>query len=76
MDRRGATLKVSSDPDKWVESGLFDKHVQRHNIEMPHAPIHARSATVYLWIQEQYDKDLADWESRARKHLTHECAEQ
>lgn len=28
-----------------------------------------RCGTVPLWLQEQYDKDLADWEARARKAL-------
>jgi hypothetical protein len=29
-----------------------------------------RSATVPLWAQEQYDRDLADWERRAREELS------
>ena len=28
-----------------------------------------RSATPYVWVQEQYDTDLAEWEARARKFL-------
>ena len=28
-----------------------------------------RSGTPYLWVQEQYDSDLAAWEVRARKAL-------
>ncbi|TGP27969.1 hypothetical protein EN814_09820 [Mesorhizobium sp. M2D.F.Ca.ET.171.01.1.1] len=69
MDRRKATLEFSQDPDGWVESGMFDRHVKRHNIEYPDQRIHPRSATVHLWMQDQYEKDLADWERRARKHL-------
>lgn len=69
MDRRAATLAVSSVPDEWQASGQFDRYVARHNIEVPHAPISTRSGTVALWAQEQYDKDLADWECRARKAL-------
>lgn len=69
MDRREATLAVSSAPDEWQKSGEFDRHVARNNIEYPHAPISTRSGTVALWMQEQYAKDLADWEGRARTAL-------
>lgn len=69
MDRRAATLSISQGSDDWVKSGRFDEYVVRHNADRPEAPIHTRSATVHLWVQEQYDKDLADWEKRAREHL-------
>lgn len=72
MDRRQATLAISSDPEAWQESGQFDRHVARNNIENPHAPISTRSATVAIWMQDQYEKDLADWEARARKALLSE----
>lgn len=29
-----------------------------------------RSMTPHVWVQQQYDDDLADWEARVRKHLT------
>lgn len=29
-----------------------------------------KSATVPIWAEEQYQRDLADWEARARKALT------
>lgn len=29
-----------------------------------------RSGTPWLWAQEQYDKDLADWERRGREALS------
>jgi hypothetical protein len=35
MDRRKAALGVVKDQDGWVESGMFDRHVERHNIEYP-----------------------------------------
>jgi len=73
MDRRAATLAVSSDPEGWVESGLFDKHVERHNIVNPDQPISTRSATVAVWAIDQYEKDLADWERRGRHHLQQGC---
>ena len=73
MDRRAATLAASVVPEEWESSGLFAKHVERHNIVYPERPIHTRSATVHLWVQEQYESDLAEWERSARKHLTQGC---
>ena len=67
--RRAATLACSSDPEAWQADGTFGRHVARNNIENPHAPISTRSATPYLWVQDQYDRDLADWEKRARATL-------
>lgn len=69
MDRRAATLAASSNPEAWEKDGTFDRYVERHNIERPDTPIHTRSGTVHLWMQEQYDADLADWERRTRQHL-------
>lgn len=72
-DRRKATLAVSVEPDAWVASGRFDAHVKRHNWTNPDQPIATRSGTVMLWVQDQYEKDLADWERRARRHLMEGC---
>lgn len=69
MDLRTATLTVSIDGDAWEKSGRFDQHVARHNIVNPDQPIATRSGTVHLWLQEQYEHDLADWERRVRQHL-------
>lgn len=69
MDRRKAALTIAKEPDEWVASGQFDEYVKRHNINYPDQQIHPRSATVHLWMQDQYEKDLADWERRARAHL-------
>lgn len=33
-------------------------------------PEGTRSITPWLWTQEQYDSDLAEWEIRARKALS------
>jgi hypothetical protein len=35
--------------------------------ENPHV---SRSATIPLWVEDQYQKDLAAWEARARKALS------
>lgn len=69
MDRRAATLAISREPEEWVASGQFDRYVERHNIDCPDKPIATRSGTVVLWLQEQYERDLADWERRTRQAL-------
>jgi len=33
-----------------------------------------RSATIPLWLEDQYQKDLADWETRARAALSTDAA--
>lgn len=71
IDRRNDTLAASRDPNAWQEGGMFDKHVKAHNEHFPDQPIATKSATVALWVQDQYEKDLADWEKRARDFLMH-----
>lgn len=39
----------------------------------PDAPYMTKSATIPLWTQDQYERDLADWERRARHHLSQGC---
>lgn len=67
--RREDHLAASSDPEAWQESGRFDQHVARHNAQRPDQPLAWRSGTAALWVQDQYDRDLADWERRAREAL-------
>ena len=67
--RREATLANSGCPDEWQESGRFDAYVERHNQHYPHARIAPKSMTMHLWVQDQYDKDLAEWQAAARAHL-------
>ncbi len=71
--RRDANLSASVDGEAWVKSGRFDEHVRRHNIHYPDQSIAPKSATIHLWVQEQYDTDLAAWERNARHHLTQGC---
>lgn len=68
-DRRAAHVEASTCPE-WAGSERFDVHLIRHNARYPDQPISTRSATVRLWEQDQYDKDLAAWERDARRHLT------
>jgi len=71
MDRREATLAASKCRDKWEGGGLFEEYVEQHNASFDnvHRPISTRSGTVPLWLNDQYERDLLDWETRSRKHL-------
>ena len=72
IDRRSAHLAVSVAPDQWVASGQFDRFVERSNADPhnQHKQIHTRSGTIPLWVQDQYERDLAEWEAKARLFLT------
>lgn len=74
IDRRQATLAASSDPKGWQEGGRFDEHVKFHNEINPDQPIATSSATPALWMIDQYEKDLADWEKRGRDFLLYGAA--
>lgn len=74
MDRRRAVLEVSSDGEMWQRTGGFDRYVERHNARYPDQQISTRSAPFPLWVQDQYERDLADWERRARAALMKEDA--
>ncbi len=73
IDRRNATLAASSDGKAWEASGEFDRHVARHNVTNPDQHLATKSGTVHLWLQNQYETDLADWEKRTRLHLMQGC---
>lgn len=75
IDRRANALTASVCPEEWEQSGLFDKWIEMHNAEAEywHQPIETRSLTIPMWLQDQYDKDLAEWEQESRKHLMAGC---
>lgn len=71
IQRRAATLDASSDAEDWQASGRFDRYVERHNLTcQPWTRIEHRSLTPQLWAEDQFQRDLDDWETRARKHMT------
>lgn len=51
----------------------LERMAARHNEQWPDQPIMSRSATIPLWVQDQYETDLAAWERKARKHLMEGC---
>lgn len=70
IQRRADTLAASKDPEGWQASGRFDDHVARHNLTSDQwRQIETRSLTPQLWVEDQFQRDLHDWETRARKHL-------
>lgn len=73
IDRRKSFLDASFFPEDWVASGLFDKFVEEYNRTANHAPISTRSATLPVWVLDQYEKDLAAWEGKSRHHLMQGC---
>lgn len=71
IQRRADTLAASKDPERWQAEGLFDRYVERHNCECdPWRHIETRSLTPQLWAEDQFQRDLHDWETRARRHMT------
>ena len=73
VHRRADTLAASKDPAGWQDDGTFDRYVARHNADCePWERIEHRSLTPQLWAEDQFQRDLHDWETRARKHLMEE----
>lgn len=54
QDRTTAQMEISSAPTEWWTENLGKS---------------TRSGTIALWIEDQYEHDLAAWERRARDHL-------
>lgn len=47
----------------------LERFAARHNITRPEAPYETRSGTVALWVQDQYERDLYEWETEGRQML-------
>jgi len=73
---RGRKLDAMVRTTAAVDAGVSDleRYAPRHNAQWPDQPVLTRSGTPALWVQEQYEIDVADWERRARHHLTQGCA--
>lgn len=72
IDRTGAQMALSEAPPEWWAENL-SKRAARHNAMFPDQKMDARCGTVALWVLDQYEKDLADWERRTRQHLMQGC---
>ena len=72
-DRTAAAMRASSAPVEWWTMNLSAR-AEAHNETFPDAPMSPRSATYPIWLEHQYQSDLADWERRSRHHLMQGCA--
>ena len=67
---RASCLAASTSAEEWQKSGQFDRYVNIRNESCaPWRYIEPRSLTPQLWIEDQFNRDLDDWETRARKHM-------
>jgi hypothetical protein len=62
QDRTNIMLEEFPDID-------MERSAPRLTALQPWAPYETRSATIPVWVQEQYDRDLAEWEASTRKLL-------
>ena len=70
INRRAAHIGASMDGAEWQASGQFDRYVERHNATRePWQQIETRSLTPQIWAEDQFERDLFEWEARARKHM-------
>lgn len=60
---------LSEGLDLCVRARKLDEAALQKNMEDIGYISSTRSLTPRLWVQEQYDSDLVDWETRARKAL-------
>lgn len=69
QERTNAIAEASPDTD-------LERLAARTNAATPEFDIMTRCATIPVWLQDQYDRDLLDWETRARHHLMQGCRPQ
>jgi hypothetical protein len=72
QDRTAAQMAISSAPPEWWAENI-GKRAAAHNETFPDQPMSTRCGTVALWLQDQYEKDLAEWERKSRRHLMQGC---
>lgn len=68
QERANIAVAASANPIGTEE--LLPELSERHNARYSHAPMEHRSGTIPLWVQDQYERDLAAWEQRARTALS------
>lgn len=69
QQRSNDAVERSTCGDEWERSGLFGEYAAQNNAAQPWREMMPRSATLPVWVIDQYDKDLHDWERQARLHL-------
>lgn len=73
QDRTNTQVAMSSAPKEWWDENI-ERRAAAHNACYPDQPMLTRSATMPLWVQDQYEKDLAEWERKALHHLMQGCS--
>lgn len=73
QERTNTQREISGDKEWWDEPANVERRAAMHNALFPDQPMATKCATLALWVQDQYEKDLADWERRARHHLMQGC---
>jgi hypothetical protein len=73
QERTNDAKRWSVDGDAWEQSGKLAQYAERNNAVNHNQPMSLKSASLPLWLLDQYEKDLADWEMRARRHLMEGC---
>ncbi len=71
--RRLDAQQRSNDMAEFFPGFDLEKGAAGLTANRPDAPYLPKSATIPLWVQDQYETDLADWERRTRRHLTQGC---
>lgn len=69
QDRTNAVLEISTAPKEWWDKNL-ERRAKEHNAMWPDQPMLTKSATIPIWAQDQYERDLAAWERKARAAMT------
>jgi hypothetical protein len=72
QERTNMQVEISGDKEWWTEENL-KRRAAVHNKFSPETPVLTKCATIPLWIQDHYDKDLYKWEQAARNHLMIGC---
>ena len=73
QDRTNNAKAFSIDGEAWEKSGRLEQYAVRNNAINPDQPMALKSATPALWVLDQYERDLADWERQSRAHLMQGC---
>lgn len=56
--------------DLAVRARTIDEQVKQADMDSVYEPYgRPKSLTPHLWVLDQYDQDLADWEKRSREFL-------
>jgi hypothetical protein len=67
------TKLLSEGLDLCIRARKLDRQVIDAMNAGPLHGVETRCGTPALWVQDQYENDLTDWERRSRQHLMQGC---